>query len=100
MADLTSLRRIAFWTVICLVALACLTYLTDFAILRWRFNSNQNPIQTVVIRQYYAVPRKDGRTEYMDDDPKNETCVNSLYPHAGAKPCWYLTRHRDRRIDI
>ena len=93
-------KRALFWGLLSTVALLCLTYLADLAILRWRFSNKRDPVQTVVIKPYFAVPRKDHRTEYMADDPKPETCVNSIYPHAGAKPCWYLTRHTDCRIDL
>ncbi len=100
MANRKVIRQAAFWTVLGLVALGCLSYLTDLLILKWRFSSKKDPVQTVIIHPYYAVPQKNHRTEYMADDPKPETCVNSLYPHAGASPCWYLTRHTDRRIDM
>lgn len=83
-----------------LVALTCLMYLTDLVILKWRFSTKHDPTQIVVIKPYYAVPRKDHRTEFMPEDPKPETCVNSVFPHSGASPCWYLKTHTDRRIDI
>ena len=100
MVSVNAVRRIALWTTLALVALMCLSYLTDLAVLRWRFNTKRDPVQTVTIKPYFAVPRKDGRTEFMADDPKEESCVNSLFPHAGASPCWYLQRHKDRRIDM
>lgn len=95
-----AIRRAALWTVLALISLICLSYLTDLLVLRWRFNTKHDPIQTIIIKPYFAVPRKDHKTEFMADDPKPETCVNSLFPHSGASPCWYLSRHRDRRIDI
>lgn len=100
MVNVHAIRQAALWLLLGLISLTCLTYLTDFAILRWRFSTRHDPTQTVVIKQYFAVPRKDHRTEFMADDPKNETCVNSLFPHAGASPCWYLKGHTDRRIDM
>ena len=100
MVNLQVIRRAVFWTVLALVVVTCLSYLIDFGILRWRFNTKHDPLQTVLIKPYFAVPRKDGRTEFMADDPKEESFVNSLFPHAGASPCWYLQRHKDRRIDM
>jgi hypothetical protein len=60
-----------------LIALACLSYLADF-----------------------AVPRKDGKEEYMEDDPRVESCVHSLYPHSAVPPCWYLNKHREQRVNM
>ena len=100
MVNQQKFRQAAFWAVLALVALTCLLYLTDLAVLRWRFDTKRAATQVITIRPYFAIPRKDHRTEFMADDPKEETCVNSLFPHAGASPCWYLSRHKDRRIDM
>jgi hypothetical protein len=43
------------------------------------------------------VPRKDGRMEFLLDEPFEQTCVHALFPHSGASPCWYLERERSRR---
>jgi hypothetical protein len=32
--------------------------------------------------------------------PTAWTCVNSLFPHQGYLPCWYLSKHTDQRTDI
>lgn len=88
------------WFFAGLIAITCITYLTDFAILRWKFKNKRDAFATVRISPYYAVPRKDHKVEYMFQDPVDETCVNSLFPHAGNSPCWYLTRHREKRVDL
>ena len=43
---------------------------------------------------------KDGRTEFMLDDPFDQACVRSLFPHFGDSPCWYLERERNKRKNI
>ena len=83
-----------------MVSVLCLAYLIDFAVLRWKVANTRNAMGVVTVRPYYAVPRKDHREEYIIDDPTDVSCVHSLFPHAGASPCWYLSRHRDRRIDM
>ena len=88
------------WVLAGLIALTCLAYLTDFAILRWKFKNKGNVFATVKIRPYYAVPRKDHKIEFMFQEPVDETCVNSLFPHGGNNPCWYLEKHRERRVDL
>ena len=92
--------RKLLWVLAGVVALTCLAYLTDFAILRWKFKNKGDVFATVKISPYYAVPRKDHKVEFMFQDPVDETCVNSLFPHGGNTPCWYLRKHRERRVDL
>lgn len=75
-------------------------YLVDYAVLRFRIATNHDPFGTVTVRPYYAVPQKNHKTEFLFDDPQNETCVHSLFPHSGDSPCWYLDKHREKRIDL
>jgi hypothetical protein len=82
-----------------IVALALL-YLSDYVILRYRVAANRNAYGTVTVQPYYAVPRKDHKTEYLFDDPRDQTCVNSLFPHLGDSPCWYLNRNHQKRINM
>jgi hypothetical protein len=63
------------WLLGGLIALTCLAYLTDFAILRWRFTNKGGAIGTVTVNPYFAVPRKDHKLEYMFQDSVDETCV-------------------------
>jgi hypothetical protein len=55
---------------------------------------------SVKIERYYAIPQKDGKTEFVFATPENQTCVQSLLPHLGYSPCWYMNRHRRKRIDL
>ena len=79
---------------------AALAYFGDYGLLRFRIASGKNPFGTVIVTPYYAVPRKDKKIEFMFDDPRDETCVNSLFPHLGDSPCWYLRGHKQKRIDL
>jgi hypothetical protein len=85
---------------ISLVVGLALLYASDYLILRYRVAANRNPYGTVTVQPYYAVPRKDHRTEYLFDDPRDETCVHSLFPHLGDSPCWYLNRNKQKRINM
>lgn len=75
-------------------------YAADYLLLRYRVATNRNPYGTVTVQSYYAVPRKDHKTEFLFNDPQDETCVNSLFPHWGDRPCWYLTRNTQKRINM
>jgi len=78
------------------VGLLLVIYIGDYLVLRAR----SHPYDTVTIQNYYAVPRKDGRTEYMLEEPVNQTCAHSLFPHSGFAPCWYLSRRTEKRENI
>lgn len=82
-----------------LVALGALTYVADYAVLRYRISANKDPFRQVTVSVYYATPLKNGRLEYDFQQPQNQTCVNALYPHMGMQPCWYLSRHREQRVN-
>jgi hypothetical protein len=57
-------------------------------------------IGTVKVERYYAIPQKDGKTEFVFATPESQSCVQSLLPHLGYNPCWYVNRHRRKRIDM
>jgi hypothetical protein len=52
------------------------------------------------VNHYTAVLQKNGKTTLTFDPPQPWTCVNSLFPHQGWLPCWYLSKHTDQRTDI
>lgn len=79
---------------------AALAYGLDFVILELRVITKHSPYGTVMVNPYDAIPQKSGKTTFLFDDPRAQACVNALFPHAGALPCWYLRRHPDRRTDF
>ena len=79
--------------------LLLLLYAGDFLSLRYQI-PRREPFGSVRVRHFYAVALKNKSTEYMFDDPQDEPCVNAIFPHYGDPPCWYLTRHKQQRIDI
>jgi len=81
------------------VGLLLLLYLGDYLVLRYRITRNTG-LESMTIQRYYAVKQKDGTTQFMFTDPQGQSCVNSWFPHMGYAPCWYLNRHRTRRIDM
>jgi hypothetical protein len=95
-----TLARLFQRVFVSLVLGAGILYAADYLVLRYRVTTNRNPYGTVTVQPYYAVPRKDHRTEYLFDDPQDETCVHSIFPHFGDSPCWYLNRNKQKRIDM
>jgi hypothetical protein len=82
-----------------LAILLAAAYVADYLSLRWQIPPRPQ-FGTVTIQPYYAVPQKNGRTQYLLNPPQTETCVHSLFPHFGDSPCWYLVRHKEQRINL
>jgi hypothetical protein len=79
-----------------IVVLAVVIYIGDYIVVRLR----SEPTAAVQVTKLYAVQQKDGKTEYEAGDPETETCVNSLFPHLGYSPCWYLKRHKTQQLNL
>ena len=86
------------------VLLVCLTYIADYLQIRYRDWRNRQPYGTVTIQILYAIsekaPQGTNQTEYQSGGTQDQTCVNSLFPHFGYSPCWYLRRKPEKRINI
>jgi hypothetical protein len=80
-------------------ALLATLYLCDYLSLKLKVGGRE-PFGSVLVQRYYAVTMKDKKTEFMFDPPQSQTCVNSLFPHFGDTPCWYVANHKKQRIDI
>ena len=70
-------------------------YLGDYAVAKSR------PTGSVQVQPFYAIHQKDGKTEFdYSVPPETQTCVASVLPHLGSNPCWYVTKHKTRKIEI
>jgi hypothetical protein len=94
------LRRVLLGTLLVLLGSSLLAFGLDFGYFRLRLATNKDPYGSVVVSHSYAILQKNGKTQFIFDPPQPQTCVNALFPHAGAPPCWYLARHPDQRTDI
>jgi hypothetical protein len=94
------LRRIVLWTVTTLVGIAALSFGVDWLVFRVRLATNRNAFGSVLVKHYYAVAQKNGKTQFIFDPPQSWACANALFPHSGLMPCWYLHKHPDQRTDI
>ena len=79
-----------------LVALVIVLYLGDYVVMRL----SSEPTGTCQVTKLYAVQQKDGKTQYEASDPETQTCANSLFPHLGYTPCWYLNRHKTQQVNL
>lgn len=72
-----------------------LAYVIDYAYLRIRMIHPRpnDPFESMVRNRLLAIPQKNGMLDYEVDQVQPTdtlTCVHSLFPHYGDKPCWYL----------
>ena len=81
---------------VAVVALLIIWYVGDYLSLKMR----HTPLGTVRITRFYAVPQKDGKTSFEPAQSEDQTCVNSMFPHMGYSPCWYLKRERNQQINL
>jgi len=93
-------QGIALRSLLAGVSLLGITYGADYGVFRYRLAAKRQPFGSVTVEHYDAVPRKDGKSEFIFDPPVQQTCVHSLFPHAGDPPCWYLSRHAEQRTDM
>ena len=94
------IRRIFLGFVVFSLGIAILAFAVDLGLFRIRLLAHRDPYGSVVVSHYYAVAQKSGKTQFIFDPPAPETCVNSLFPHSGMQPCWYLKRHPEQRTNI
>jgi len=87
-------------TILVLTSLTVLAYGIDYLGFRYRVASNRQPFGSVTVQSYYAVGQKSGKTEYLFNPPRAQTCIHAVFSHAGYAPCWYLSRHSEQRTDI
>ncbi len=82
------------------MGLLAIAYGADYGVFRYRLATGRQPFGSVTVEHYDAVQHKDGKSELIFNPPVLETCVHSIFPHAGDTPCWFLSRHAEQRTDI
>ena len=93
------MKRTLIIAVVCLLLACGLVYVGDYAALRYRIPNNRAQFGSVVVQRTWIIPMKDGKTQYAFDPPGPQDCVNSLFPHFGDSPCWYLSRHTRQQVN-
>jgi hypothetical protein len=71
--------------------------------LRVHFPTLGSPTSSVHRIRLLAIPGKANKVEYQIDalrPEENLPCSRSLFPHAGVRPCWYVTRHANDLIPM
>ncbi|MGC9946654.1 MAG: hypothetical protein ABSF64_09835 [Bryobacteraceae bacterium] len=93
------MKRILTIAVLCVLLAGALVYVCDSVSLRYRIPNNRAQFGSVIVQRTWIIPMKDGKTQYAFDPPAPQECVNSLFPHGGDSPCWYLRRHTKQQVN-
>ncbi len=93
------MKRILIIAVLCVLLAGALVYAGDYVSLRYRIPNNRVQYGSVVVTRTWIIPMKDGKAQYAFDPPAPQECVNSLFPHWGDQPCWYLSRHAKQTVN-
>lgn len=94
------MKRKLGWVALFLAAVSLATYAGDYFVLRIRVARNWRPFGSAVVSRYYLIQEKGNKVEYVFRDSQPNACVQSLFPHLGDLPCWYLKRHTEEYINI
>jgi hypothetical protein len=94
------MRGVVFYGLLSAIVLTSLVYAGDYLSLRSRLSGNHQPFGNVAVQSEYVIHEKNGKTEYQFPQPENQVCVESLFPHLGYSPCWYLRRHAEKQVEI
>jgi len=83
-----------------IVVFLVLLYAGDYLWIRFPIPRSRQQFGSVTVTPIYIIHEKNGKTEYDFRPPEDDPCVQSLFPHFGYPPCWYLRRHAEKHIDI
>jgi hypothetical protein len=55
---------------------------------------------TFTVNRFYRVDEKFNKFSLNPLPAVDERCVNSLFPHFGSRPCWYVSRHTMESVEV
>ena len=82
--------------ILVLLAGFIVSYIGDWAIFLFR----GSPLSKVTVNQFQSVPLKGTKIEYDYLGTSDVPCSQSLFPHAGQSPCWYLRRTLNQNTSL
>jgi hypothetical protein len=94
------IKRIFAIVAVAVAALSALVFTADYVSVRFGIPDHRDQFDSVEVRHFYAVKLKNRKTSYMFDKPQSMECVNSLLPHFGDTPCWYMKRHTTVQVNL
>jgi hypothetical protein len=90
------MKRTIFRAALSFLAVLITLYLGNALVVHFR----HPPYSTVKVQHYFLIKQKNNKYEVQYDRALDQTCANSLFPHSGNPPCWYLRRHTEQQTEI
>ena len=81
------------------LAAVSILYVGDDLAVRIPIPRSRNVYGQVTVQRLDTIPEKNGRVEYVPEEPVLETCIRAWFPHMGYLPCWYLNRRTEQRVN-
>jgi hypothetical protein len=78
---------------VAVIVVPSVAWLADWGVWSIQMSRGRGMSQILVSRIVIA-PLKGNKEEYYPDGTTLVDCSNSLFPQAGANPCWWVSRHR------
>jgi hypothetical protein len=94
------MKRAILIGIVTMLALLGVTYAGDYCSVRYQIPAGRAQFGQIGVNVLYVIHMKGGKIQYEPGPPETDTCVHSLFPHLGCTPCWYLSRHTDKLVDI
>ncbi len=92
------LIAILMWTLTGLAIALAVAYAGDYFLIRRKMENQQNDKAFGNVQFFNATALKNDKVQIFFDQPQTETCLHSLFPHFGYRPCWYASREDIRMI--
>jgi hypothetical protein len=73
-----------------------LLFCGDWLVVLYKIARHDAVIGVVTVHRTVTASLKNGKYDIYAMEPVDETCLNSLFPHQGYTPCWYLRRHSEQ----
>ena len=97
---LERIKRAVLAGTLTILVLLLLVYTSDYVSLRFQISRGRPQLGQISVDTLWAIHQKNGKTTYQIGQPEITPCVHSLFPHYGYDPCWYVSRHTEKRIEI
>ena len=98
-------KQISGRVLVSVLLLLLFGYALDYVVLRVRMlhPTASVPLEHLTRHRLLAIKVKNGTYEYELDEvnpTETLTCVHTLFPHLGDRPCWFLKPRLDKPIPI
>ncbi len=94
------MKRVFLNGLAAVLVLLAVTYVGDYCSVRYQIPGHRPQFGQITRNVLYVIHVKGAKIQYEPGPQETDTCVHSLFPQYGCTPCWYLSRHPDKLIDI